>query len=215
MDFQSSWIDSTKLRTTASFFFFLARALEHAFAMAGAALGWIKSLLGEGEEEQGQGPHRWVNGADVEELRSGSSEALGGCDEGELGWTESSWRGCQRGKRRQLQHSVDQLWWRGCSVRHRQDGEQASTGGASTTAPASSVWRAPDSALGPVELRDASAKTVTASGAWRGCSWGRRHGEARHWRDGTAPGGGAAVEGLSGWPPDESWSKCPRWQGRG
>jgi hypothetical protein len=57
-----------------------------------------------------------VNGADVEELRSGSSEALGGCDGGELGWTESSRRGCQRGKRRRLQCSVDQLWWRGNDV---------------------------------------------------------------------------------------------------
>jgi hypothetical protein len=58
--------------------------------MASVALRRRKSLLGEGEEEQGRGPHRWANGADVEELRSGSSEALGGCDGGELGWTESS-----------------------------------------------------------------------------------------------------------------------------
>jgi hypothetical protein len=48
--------------------------------------------------------------------------------------------------------------WRGCLVRHRQDGDQASTGGASALA--SSVWRAPDGALG-----DASPKTETASGA--------------------------------------------------
>jgi hypothetical protein len=71
-------------------------------------------------------------------------------------------------------------------------------------APASSVWRAPDGALGPVELGDASSKTETASGARRGCSRGRRCGEARHRRDGTAPDGGASVEGLSGWPPNEA-----------
>jgi hypothetical protein len=174
--------------------------------MAGAALGRRKSLLGEGEEEQGRGPHPWVNGADVEELRSGSSEALDGCDGGELGWTQSSRRGSQRGKRRRLQCFVDQLWWRGCSARHRQDGEQASTGGAPAPAPApaSSVWRAPDGVLRPVELRDASAKTETASGAQRDCSQGRRCGEVRHRRDGTAPGGGAAIEGLSGRPPGEA-----------
>jgi hypothetical protein len=68
---------STKLRTTTSFFFLLAGALEHGFAMAGAALGRRKSLLGEGEEEQGRGPHRWVNGADVEELRSGQLRGTG------------------------------------------------------------------------------------------------------------------------------------------
>jgi hypothetical protein len=55
--------------------------------------------------------------------------------------------------------------WRDCSARHRQDGEQASTSSASATAPASSVWRAPDDTLGPVELRDASVKMETASGA--------------------------------------------------
>jgi hypothetical protein len=53
--------------------------------MASVALRRRKSLLGEGEEEQGRGPHRWANGADAEELRSDSSEALGGCDGGELG----------------------------------------------------------------------------------------------------------------------------------
>jgi hypothetical protein len=77
-------------------------------------------------------------------------------------------------------------------------------GGASATATASLVWRAPDGALGPVELGDASAKTETVSGAQQGCSRGRRRGEAQHQCDGTAPGGGAAVEGLSGRTPDEA-----------
>jgi hypothetical protein len=72
-----------------------------------------ESRCWERERKSKRGPHRRANEADVEELRSGSSEALGGCVRGELGWTESSQCGCQRGKRRQLQCYVDQLWWRG------------------------------------------------------------------------------------------------------
>jgi hypothetical protein len=191
---------STKLRTSTSFFFFFLAGVCHARRCARTK----KVAARRGRGRARRGPHRWVNGADVEELRSGSSEALDGCDGGELGWTQSSRRGSQRGKRRRLQCFVDQLWWRGCSARHRQDGEQASTGGAPAPAPASSVWRAPDGVLRPVELRDASAKTETTSGAQRDCSQGRRCGEVRHRRDGTAPGGGAAIEGLSGRPPGEA-----------
>jgi hypothetical protein len=63
---------------------------------------------GQTEEREGRGgPHRWAKGAGVEELRSGSSEALGGRDGGELGWTASSRRGCRRGKRRRLRCSAD------------------------------------------------------------------------------------------------------------
>jgi hypothetical protein len=80
-----------------------------------------------------------------------SSEALGGCDGGELAaWLPVRKKATalalhrpamvarkRRGEAELGCSGAAPRRWHGCSARHRQDGEQASTGGASATATAS------------------------------------------------------------------------------
>jgi hypothetical protein len=145
MNFQKTRMDKYKTDNI-SFFLLPPRWSAGARVRHGRRCAWTKKVAaGRGEEGQGRGPHRQANGADAEELYSGSSEGRGNP---ELGRSGAALRR-----------------WRGCSARHWQVGEQASTVGASVIAPVSSVWRAPDGALGPVELGDGKQRgRQTSSG---------------------------------------------------